>query len=127
MLRRFNIIFKGENNDIIRSINLTNSLTLRAHILRLIGIILTFARLDWIGINFLKDSLKIDTGLNNKVGLAKDYNGLGTVYMDIGEFEQARIHLEKGLNISESINYKRLMASVGNLDQSKFQMAELMQ
>lgn len=131
MLRRLSIVFKGENNDIIRSINLTNSLTLRAHILRLIGITLTFARLNWIGINFLKESLKIDTGLNNKVGLAKDYNALGNVYSNLGEFEQSRIHLEKALNIGESINYKTIMAtahinigsyyhSVGNLDQTRF-------
>jgi hypothetical protein len=54
MLQGFNIIFKGENNDIIRSINLTNSLILRAHILRLLGTIMAES-INWMGINFLKN------------------------------------------------------------------------
>ena len=52
----------------------------------------------------LKKSLKINEGLNGKVGMARDYNNIGNVYRIKRKHDQSLIYLNKALKIYKDAN-----------------------
>ena len=52
----------------------------------------------------LKKSLKINEGLNGKVGMARDYNNIGNVYRIKRKRDQSLIYLNKALKIYKDSN-----------------------
>ena len=52
----------------------------------------------------LKKSLKINEGLNGKVGMARDYNNIGNVYRIKRKHDQSLIYPNKALKIYKDSN-----------------------
>ena len=109
-IARFNLIFdQGENNnDFDRAIAFAKSnkdLYNCANMLRTISYILNCCGILSKALDYIKKTLEIDTELNNKVGLARDYDGIGLVFYYMND-PQALDYIKKTLEIDTELNNK---------------------
>ena len=62
-------------------------------------------------------ALEIDEELNDRVGMAKNYNNIGLVYYGKGQYDDALTYYNKALEINESIEEQLAWRSIiGILD-----------
>ena len=57
-------------------------------------------------LRYLQKSIEIDQELNDKVGLAKDYNNIGAVLSNTGNYTEALNYHKKSLEIDQELNDK---------------------
>ena len=105
-IRRFNIIFEGENNDFERALTLTNRSHLKAEISTLLGSILNRLSIYNKALEYHKKSNDINRALNNRSGLAKDYLNIGWLYSKLHDYKQALEYHSRALGEYQQLNDK---------------------
>jgi tetratricopeptide (TPR) repeat protein len=116
---RFNIIYQGGDNDFESAIKLTTNRQLRAVILRHLGLVVYQLGMLSKALDYLKKAQEIDEGLNDRVGMARDYANIGVVLQNIGNNNEALDYLKKAQEIHEGLNDRvgmaRDYANIGNV------------
>jgi len=110
----FDVIFEGENNDIIRSSALARNPRLAAYILRIAGIILTEVLKFNSAFTLYQKALAIDQKYNEEVSVAKDYENMSAILWFHGKFEEALAYKNKSLEIYRKFGIKSRMVIILN-------------
>ena len=62
-------------------------------------------------LNYYQKGLKLDEGLKNKKGIAKDLGNIGNVFKDQGDYPKALGYYFEALKMAEELGYKQLIAN----------------
>jgi tetratricopeptide (TPR) repeat protein len=109
-IRRFNIIFEGENNDFERALLFTNKSYIAAEISALLGSILNRLGIYNKALEYHKKSNDINKTLDDKAGLARDYLNIGWLFSKLHDYKQALEYHTYALNEYQQLNSKTGMA-----------------
>ena len=107
---RFDIIYQGGDNDFESAIKLTTNKQLRAHILSYLGIVVSQLGMSSKASEYYRRSIGIFEGLDDRVGMAKNYTNIGVVLSNMGNNKEALDYHKKALEIEERLNDRVGMA-----------------
>jgi tetratricopeptide (TPR) repeat protein len=105
-ISRFNIIIEVQDNDFERALSLTNNLSLKAELSTLLGSILNRLSIYNKALEYHRISEEINNRIDNRIGLARDYQNIGWLYSNMLDYEKALEYHEKSLQEYNRLNDK---------------------
>ena len=105
-LARFNIIYRGKDNDFERVMELTKNKELSANASSFLGKILYHLGMLSTAFEFLTRTIIIYEEMNDKNRVATEYTNVGKVLNNIGRLQEALEYFRKALMIEEELNHR---------------------
>ena len=120
-MRRFNIIREAENSDFDRAIILENDRSRKADLCKYLAIILAGLGLLTVAYEYQKKGMTIHEDLNDRIGVAGDYENMGSFLGDMGSHDESLVFYKKALDIYEELTvggtilYKEMAGVYANI------------